>query len=406
MDKPKVSVLLCTYNRASLVGRAVQSALDQTFRDFELIVIDDGSVDNTRDVVTRFGDPRIRYMWQENSGLAGSRHVAVECARGEYVTFLDDDDLYLPHKLAEQVEFMNAHPDVGWSSGGYVVQDMEGNTVAEQRPWQAWPCLGIETWLFQCPTCPSAVIVRRELLRSIDDFDPAQGPCEDWDVWLRLANAGCGMAWLETIVCIYRVHSGNWTKSIAYGHAENGPLRVLDKFFAQPDLPYHIAGKRSAAYAHRHVMNAAACFATGHLDLAAEDLSKTFACKPSLAACNGRKVLDLLIPYAHSMSVDDPIEYARTLVAHLPEETFGPIAARRAAVIGGVHTAAFFRMRTGRTRWQTLKEFACMLWFSPRFLLNLGAWSILGDALLGRGLMNRLRRAYRALSSRGRGVTA
>ncbi|TLN28536.1 glycosyltransferase family 2 protein, partial [bacterium] len=110
---PRVSVIIPSYNRADMVMDAVNSVLRQTFADWELIVVDDGSQDNTREVIAAVRDERVRYIYQDNQGLPGARNSGIRAARGEYVAFLDSDDVFLPHKLAVQVTAMDARPELG-----------------------------------------------------------------------------------------------------------------------------------------------------------------------------------------------------------------------------------------------------------------------------------------------------
>jgi glycosyltransferase involved in cell wall biosynthesis len=132
---PSVSVIIPTYNRAHLVLRAIQSVLSQTFADFELIVVDDGSVDNRREAVARFDDPRIQYIRLErNRGLGAARNVDTDAARGEYIAFLDSDDEWLESKLAEQLE-QARHSSSGF--GVFYCQHLhviDGIAIAKNEP--------------------------------------------------------------------------------------------------------------------------------------------------------------------------------------------------------------------------------------------------------------------------------
>ncbi len=110
MTAPRVSVLIPTYNRADLIGAAIDSVFAQTFQDFEIIVVDDGSTDDTRDVIARYGD-RVQYLRIDHAGPAPARNAGFRAARGEYVCILDSDDLYYPHKLALQVAHLDENPD-------------------------------------------------------------------------------------------------------------------------------------------------------------------------------------------------------------------------------------------------------------------------------------------------------
>src|SRR5690606_40525091 len=111
-DPPKVSVIIPTFNRAGMVQQAIASVLAQTFASFECIVVDDGSSDDTRTVLQPLVDAgRIRYVHQANAGLSAARNHGLRLARGAYISFLDDDDLYEPHKLARQVAYLDANPE-------------------------------------------------------------------------------------------------------------------------------------------------------------------------------------------------------------------------------------------------------------------------------------------------------
>ena len=125
---PTVSVVIPTYNRALMVKEAIQSVLDQTYSDFEIIVVDDGSTDDTREVVTAFAD-KVRYVFQENSGRSNARNRAIHMARGRYIAFLDSDDLYMPHKLDMQVACMEKVPEFGMVYSTAVCIDEQGNDL-------------------------------------------------------------------------------------------------------------------------------------------------------------------------------------------------------------------------------------------------------------------------------------
>ncbi len=111
MNQPLVSVVIPTYNRAYIIQKSIQSVLDQTFRDFELIIMDDGSRDATKEVVESFHDDRIRYFWQENGGQSSARNHGASYARGTWIAFHDSDDTWMPEKLEKQVKAAREHPE-------------------------------------------------------------------------------------------------------------------------------------------------------------------------------------------------------------------------------------------------------------------------------------------------------
>ena len=127
---PVVSAIIPTYNFGRFLGEAIQSVLDQTFTDFELIVVDDGSTDDTREVVGSFNDSRIRYIYQENRGLPAARNTGIKASRGEYIAFLDSDDIWLTQNLELKVKSLDSHPDAGLvCSDGYNFDDATGAII-------------------------------------------------------------------------------------------------------------------------------------------------------------------------------------------------------------------------------------------------------------------------------------
>ena len=130
---PKVSVIIATYNRATLLPRAVNSVLDQTYSDFELIIVDDCSLDDTQEVIRTFTDPRIRIIQHgANRGAAATRNTGIAHARGEYITFLDDDDECTPNRLADQVSVLDTNTDVGMVYGW--IEEINDATGARRIP--------------------------------------------------------------------------------------------------------------------------------------------------------------------------------------------------------------------------------------------------------------------------------
>jgi glycosyltransferase involved in cell wall biosynthesis len=157
-NPPVISVIIPTYNRAHLVGRAIRSVLAQTFQDWELIVVDDGSSDNTEEVVCSFQDPRICYISHEvNRGGSAARNTGIKVARGEYVSFLDSDDEWLPEKLEKQLAcFRNTQMEqLGMVVCGRIDLDEKGEKVTEKNPdvhgWVYEDILNL-TWSPSTPT--------------------------------------------------------------------------------------------------------------------------------------------------------------------------------------------------------------------------------------------------------------
>lgn len=185
---PKVSVIIPTYNRQDCVREAIASVLAQTYQDFELIVVDDGSEDGTQTVVQEFSAiaPCIRYIFQPNQGVAAARNTGVALSVGAFVAFLDSDDLWQPDKLKRQLAFFTAHPEA------HICQTEEiwlrrGVRINPHKKHRKAGGDIFARSLDLCLVSPSAVMLRRSLFGRIGGFDPQLPACEDYDLWLRIA---------------------------------------------------------------------------------------------------------------------------------------------------------------------------------------------------------------------------
>jgi glycosyltransferase involved in cell wall biosynthesis len=193
MTSPAVSIILPTFNRLEYLRPAVDSVFSQTFTDWELIVADDGSEAETVAFLAALADrPRARVLRLPHTGnVPAVRNAALQAARGEYIAFLDSDDVWVPEKLALQVASLRAHPERGWSHTAFAAIDESGNLLTGARArW--WPAA--EGWILEklvrmeVVIAISSVLVTQELLEQLGGFDPEQRVCEDYDLWLRLAG--------------------------------------------------------------------------------------------------------------------------------------------------------------------------------------------------------------------------
>jgi glycosyltransferase involved in cell wall biosynthesis len=182
---PPVSVILPTYNRAWTIKVAIDSILDQAYGNLETIVVDDGSSDDTADLLASYGD-RIRVIRQANRGVSAARNTGIRTATGELIALLDSDDRWLPGKVAAQVNFFADHPtalicqtDEIWIRNGL--------RVNPGRRHRKTGGMIFEPSLALCLVSPSAVMMRRRLLDEVGLFDESLPACEDYDLWLRIA---------------------------------------------------------------------------------------------------------------------------------------------------------------------------------------------------------------------------
>ena len=198
---PKVSVIIPTYNRARIVGEAIDSVLSQGYDDFELIVVDDGSTDGTEELVASYL-PRLTYLYQEHQGVSAARNRGIASARGEYISFLDSDDLWLRDKLSSQVCFMESHPEclICYTDEIWIRKGVRVNPMKKHRKYSG---MIFEQCLPLCIVSPSSVLIARTLLDEVGIFDETLEVCEDYDLWLRIA-ARYPIHFIETPLIVKR----------------------------------------------------------------------------------------------------------------------------------------------------------------------------------------------------------
>jgi glycosyltransferase involved in cell wall biosynthesis len=181
---PKVSVVIPTYDRIETLPRSLDSVINQTFSDWELIVVDDGSIDGTDKMILR-DYPAVRLHRQENGGVSSARNSGVALTSGEWIAFLDSDDAWLPEKLERQLsalanepELRLSHTDEIWIRNGKRVNQPKEYAKSGGAIYRR--CLPL------CCICPSSVLLRRDLFDEIGGFDETLPVCEDYDLWLRI----------------------------------------------------------------------------------------------------------------------------------------------------------------------------------------------------------------------------
>jgi glycosyltransferase involved in cell wall biosynthesis len=243
---PKVSVIIPAYNAEAYLRQAIESVLAQDFRDIEVLVIDDGSKDGTAAVAGTFGSP-VRRLSKENGGVSRARNFGIQHAAGEYVAFLDADDLWEPTKLRKQVELLDKEPEVGLCFTAMWRVDANLQPI-EITPALDYPDYGAALLLYSCVvtgSCSSAM-VRRTILQRLGGFDPSFSTCADWEFWLRLSQVTRFGAIDEPLVK-YRVTPGSMSSNP--GLVERDTFAALEKFFAN-SLPAEYLEFKDRAYSN------------------------------------------------------------------------------------------------------------------------------------------------------------
>ena len=214
-----VSVILPVYNGSKTIKRSVESILTQTFGDFEFLIINDGSKDDTPEILDSFDDNRIRILHQENRGLVFSLNRGIKNSQGKYIARMDADDIALPDRLQKQVDFMEKNPSVGILGTAVRVVYGDGTERIRRRPIDT---ASIKKNIVRiCPFCHSSVMIRKEVFDTVGLYDSSKDGSkqllvEDYDLWVRILVAGYEMANLSDVLMTYYKEPGSILRSRSF----------------------------------------------------------------------------------------------------------------------------------------------------------------------------------------------
>jgi len=235
---PVVSVVIPTHNRVRLVGSAIRSVLDQTFHSLEIIVVDDGSTDGTRESLESLRSEKFRYVRHDRRrGAGAARNTGIRLARAEYVAFLDDDDEWFPEKIERQVGVLErSSPEIALVYTGYQIVSRASNQIAST--WLPRDrVLGYTDFLLSTSFMTSIPLIRKSCLHRVGLFDEDLPGCQDYDMWIRLSEhyAFCAV---PEVLARHFVHGDQITTNLdAKIHAKEGILRKhRERFEQHPDI--------------------------------------------------------------------------------------------------------------------------------------------------------------------------
>jgi glycosyltransferase EpsE len=232
----RASVLMTVYNCQTYLRNSVLSALSQSTAEFEVIVIDDGSTDLTRQILDEFEDPRITVVHCERMGRAKALNFGLEKCASPYVAILDADDVALPHRLDSQIAYLDANADIALVGSRYrPFIDKDANPLSEDTFPVEFSEIAAELRHFRCPLFHSSIMFRKEKVRSIGGYDESLAANEDWDLYVRLALAArWPIANIDERLSLKRVHSKQY-------------------FWGDDGVEFSPAGRRSAMTVRRRI---------------------------------------------------------------------------------------------------------------------------------------------------------
>jgi glycosyltransferase involved in cell wall biosynthesis len=274
----QVSVIIPAYNGDRYLAEAIDSVLGQTYQDYEIIVVDDASTDNTAQVVKQYGKA-VRYLSQTNQGVAASRNLGLAAALGDYIAFLDQDDILLPHKLSSQVALLDRDADLGMVNSGW--QIYRGNTISDRQdeaeavvqPWQQIPQLTSANLIIWKPVFLGAMLFRRNWLERAGGFDTTLEQTPDVDLVMRLAKIGCSAAWVEQVTVKYRQHETNASKNVLLQAQELN--KITANFFTQATITPELKTVEAQSRYQSLIWSAWRLYQTGYLTEMSNYLSES-----------------------------------------------------------------------------------------------------------------------------------
>jgi len=258
----RVSVIIPTYNAEKFISETIASVMTQTYPDWEIIAVDDGSIDRTPEILRKYAEKfpqKIRVIVQKNSGVSVARNTGIAASKGEYLAFLDHDDLWLPEKLERQVDLLDANKELGLVySDSYIIDEkgeLKGTFIHSIMSKNIIRCEKFRGNIFNELFCVDfipllTVVVRKEVLKRVGNFDPKYKISEDYDLFLKIAQI-YPVDFIDQPLAKYRMHSGGASKNLETRIKED--LQIMEYWLnkkpeLKKELGYKIKLKKATLY--------------------------------------------------------------------------------------------------------------------------------------------------------------
>ena len=311
ISSPLVSVIIPTYNKSHFLKHTIESVINQTYSNIEIIVIDDGSTDNTEELAKSYGS-KIKYIKQNNLGGTASRNTGIKSATGKYLNFLDHDDLFLPEKIEKQVRVLESNPKVGFVHCRYFFIDEIGKQLAKVF---ILPEGNIYKKLIAgCFIWSGAPLIRKSCIDKVGIFDESIWS-SDWDMWLRIVKEETRIACVQEPLGEYRIHHESTMLNVE--KTENDDVKILDKVFADPNQNPEIRNFKNEAYARWRLWLSCRYFATNSIEDGKRNLENAIETFPGLIN-NKENFIRRISDEAVDFRVVDPLKFINNVFLNLP----------------------------------------------------------------------------------------
>lgn len=315
MDTPKVSVIIPTYNGAEFLGEAIESVLNQTYWNLELIVVSDASPDNTSEVIKRYSDPRLIYIEHpQNRGADIARHTALHASSGEIIAFLDQDDFFHPEKLHTHVAYLENHPEVGFTYNARFELNYSAKTIRDLwRPPRTITLADLVLWF---PISPSDSVIRRKWVLQMDMLGAIRGA-----EIAHLGNlflSGCQFGYIDRALNYRRYHSGRVVRNLEQACEAEIKNQII--IFEDPRCPTELLPLRPTAHANLYMYWAYLAFVQNETAIGQQLIRNAVQLKPTIKE---GKPSELLINFLINSIDDENQDHSvllQKVLSKLPEE--------------------------------------------------------------------------------------
>ncbi len=364
MSNPLVSVVIPSYNQAEYVGEAIQSVINQTYQNFEIIIVNDASPDDTTRIVNEFNDPRILLVThEENRGLPAARNTGITASSGEFIALLDSDDMFHPEKLESHVDFLEENSEIGASYNNRFELDFSAETIG--GIWRPPRNVTLVDFVCGFPFSPSDMVLRRGWTFEVNFFrEEFTHGGEDLDFFCRLAVSGCKFARVDRALNYRRRHAGRQVKRLSSRLDEY--ISALDTIFEDPRCPENVSMIKSEAYARHHLEVAFYALLQGEVDLGQETIRTAVQLDPSLiTGCPS----EVVIYFLHSIIKDENRDHEKLLrqmisrlpfqIAKLMEQTNWAVG--RGYILRGTRAIIWDRIEVGQDHFARAKSLGAQI---------------------------------------------
>jgi len=395
----RVSVVIPTYNSAGTVVRAIESVLAQTYQNFELIVVDDGSTDDTQQQVQPYLN-RLTYVWQENQERSAARNHGITISRGEFIAFLDADDWWLPQKLEKQVAALESYPTAGIAYTWMFKADRDENILGLLKDNRSNECIpGEEAFVDlalgrRLTGAGSTALVRRSSLEAAGGFDVAIPGPEDWEFCMRIALYGDVVCVPEPLA-IYQLWNIPSLSKLDQRNVQEKHLQVLEKAFAlaqEKGLVINPNLKRQA-WAHALFYGALVDFYVGKYHSGSQRLVTAHEHWSDYFQGPGSQFVKTLAGVANTLwdthtALHDSRAFVDVVFAQFPT-SLQYLQSYKRAVLGKLYASRVFTSDENEDSWRTVQAVCGAAYHQPSWLKNRGFWSI-GARALGIAIKHKL----------------